>query len=133
MLQLHYLIFLNTVSVQLCNFKLRKSGTVYVNTIKLKPVYSMYRHKYNFIPYLIHTLNNAIPTIVVNIAKLCWTLQRPRGSHEVEVDSNRTLRTPSQQSTVRSQLHIYPRTIRIIRNCLALMQLAKMLSTLLSS
>ena len=93
----------------------------------------MYRHKHNFIPYLIHTLNNAIPTIVVNIAKLYWILQRPRGSQEVEVDSNRTLWTPSHQSTVRSQLNIYPRTIRIIRNCLAVMQLEKMLSALLSS
>jgi hypothetical protein len=93
----------------------------------------MYRHKYNFIPYLIHTLNNAIPTIVVNNAKLYEILQRPRGSQKFEVDSNKTLWTPSHQSTVRSQLHIYPRTIRIIRNYLSLMQLAKMLSTLLSS
>ena len=113
----------------MCNCKLRNSGTVYANTFKFKPFYSIYRHKYNSIPYLIHTLNNAIPTIAVNNAKLYWTLQRPRGSQEVEVDSNRTLWTPSQQATVPSQLHIYPTTISIIRNFLALMQLAKMLST----
>jgi hypothetical protein len=80
--------------MQLRNFKLRKSGTVQANTFKFKPIYSMYRHTYNFIPYFIRTLNNAIPTIVMNIAKLYLTLQRPRASQEVEVDSNRTLQTP---------------------------------------
>jgi len=133
MSQLHYLFFLKRVSVQLRNYKLCNSRTVYANTFKFKSIYCIYRHKYNFIPYLIHTLNNAIPTIVVKNAKLYWTLQRPRGSQDVQVDSNRTLRTPSHQSTVRSQLHIYPTTIRLIHNCLALMQLAMMLSTLLCS
>jgi len=93
----------------------------------------IYRHKYNSIPYFIHTLNNAIPTIIVNNAKLYWTLQRHRDSQKVEVDSNITLRTPSHQATVRSQLRICPTTIRIVRNYLAFVQPAKMLSTLLSS
>jgi hypothetical protein len=72
--------FLNWVSVKLRSFKLRKSGTLCANTFKFKPIYGVYRNKYNFIQYLIHTLEQCNSH---NCREYCKVVQDPSEAQNV--------------------------------------------------